>query len=210
VEESDKLLLKSAKEMHKYLSEEVFPDLKVGLLHGKMPDSEKDEIMRKFSEGEYNILVSTTVIEVGIDVPNATVMMIENPERFGLAQLHQLRGRVGRGSEQSYCVLVTKDKLSKDAHLRINAMLSTNDGFKLAEMDLRLRGPGDIFGTAQSGFPFLFKIANLSKDGSILQLARSVAEDLLREDPELKSSDHLLLASEVAKEIKRSPWGMIS
>ncbi len=211
IKESEKLDYKNLEQGYEQIVQ-AFPPPKyrVGIVHGKMRPEDKDWEMRRFAEGKTHILVATTVIEVGVNVPNATVMVIESAERFGLSQLHQLRGRVGRGDEQSYCILMTKDRLSRDAMTRIQAMTSTTDGFKLAEMDLRLRGPGDIFGTEQSGFPFLFKIANLSKDGHILQIARSVAEEVLKEDPQLSLPQNAGLAREVAKEIKRSPWGMIS
>ncbi len=211
IKESEKLDYQNLEQGYEQLKQ-VFPPpkYKIGIVHGKMRPEDKDYEMKLFAEGKTQILVATTVIEVGVNVPNATVMVIESAERFGLSQLHQLRGRVGRGSAQSYCILVTKDQLSRDAMTRIQAMVSTTDGFKLSEMDMRLRGPGDIFGTAQSGFPYLFKIANLSKDRHILELARNIAQDLLKEDPNLSNPEHYLLAKEVDKEIKRSPWGMIS
>ena len=184
VEESEKLLLKSAKEMYEYLSEEVFPDLKVGLLHGKMPDSQKEEVMREFSEGKYDILVSTTVIEVGIDVPNATVMVIENPERFGLAQLHQLRGRVGRSKYQAYCFLIYGD-VDMDTYERLRFFESTTDGFKIAEYDLKLRGPGEFLGTRQHGMPE-FKFADIVRDSEILRKARIDAFELVNNDPNME------------------------
>ncbi len=211
IKESEKLDYKNLEQGYEHIVQ-IFPPPKyrVGILHGQMRPEDKELEMKRFARGETQILVATTVIEVGVNVPNATVMVIESAERFGLSQLHQLRGRVGRGGDQSYCILVTKDKLSSDARKRIDTMVSTTDGFKIAEMDLRLRGPGDIFGTAQSGFPFHFRIANLSKDGAILQLARNVAEEVLREDPELSRPEHELLKREVDREIKRSPWGLIS
>ncbi len=209
IKESEKLDYRNLEEGYEHIRQ-VFPHYKIGIVHGQMRPEDKELEMQRFARGETQILVATTVIEVGVNVPNATVMVIESAERFGLSQLHQLRGRVGRGAEQSYCILMTGNKLSKDAKIRINAMVSTNDGFKIAEMDMKLRGPGDIFGTEQSGFPYLFKIANLSKDGKILELARNVAVDLLKDDPLLLRPEHELLAREVEKEIKRSPWGMIS
>ncbi len=211
IKESEKLDYKNLEQGYEHiLAEFPPPKYRVGMLHGQMKPEDKDLEMARFARGETQILVATTVIEVGVNVPNATVMVIESAERFGLSQLHQLRGRVGRGGEQSYCILVTKDKLSSDARKRIDTMVSTTDGFKIAEMDLHLRGPGDIFGTAQSGFPFHFRIANLSKDGKILQLARNIAEELLQQDPELVLEQHQLLRREVDREIKRSPWGLIS
>ena len=149
-----------------------------------MKPQEKDEEMQRFISGETQILVATTVIEVGVNVPNASVMIIENAERFGLAQLHQLRGRVGRGAEQSYCILVTKYELSKDTRRRMQIMTETNDGFEIAEEDLKLRGPGDLEGTQQSGIAFDLKLANLARDGQILELARQKAQQLLDADPE--------------------------
>lgn len=163
------------------------------VVHGKMPAKLKDYGMELFKQGTAQILISTTVIEVGVNVPNATVMVVESAERFGLSQLHQLRGRVGRGAEQSYCILMTKDRLGRDARLRMEAMVSTTDGFRLSELDLQLRGAGDIDGTAQSGQGIDIKVANLAKDGDILEHARSVAERILAEDPQLQHPDNRLL-----------------
>jgi ATP-dependent DNA helicase RecG len=160
--------------MYQHLSEKVFPDLRVGLLHGRLKTSEKESIMEEFRRGDVQILVSTTVIEVGVDVPNATVMVIEQAERFGLSQLHQLRGRVGRGAEQSYCILVT-GKLSDSGRERIRTMVESNDGFYIAEMDLKLRGPGEFFGTKQSGLPAL-RVGNIIRDQDVLEVARSEAQ----------------------------------
>jgi len=179
IEESETQAMKAAQKMHGHLAREVFPDLSVGLLHGRMGAAEKDAAMDLFKRGQTNILVSTTVIEVGVDVPNATVMVIEQAERFGLAQLHQLRGRVGRGAEQSYCVLVT-DRVNDAARERIRTMVNTNDGFVIAEMDLKLRGPGEFFGTRQSGLPAL-RVANILRDQEILVAARDAAGDFLNE-----------------------------
>jgi ATP-dependent DNA helicase RecG len=181
IEESEAQALKAAEKMHRLLSEVVFPGVKVGLLHGRMGAEEKEAVMSAFKEGEIQILVSTTVIEVGVDVPNATVMVIEQAERFGLAQLHQLRGRVGRGAEQSYCILVT-GKLNEAAQERIRALVESTDGFQIAEMDLRLRGPGEFFGTRQSGLP-AFRIADIVRDQEILELARSEAEAFIQQPP---------------------------
>jgi ATP-dependent DNA helicase RecG len=182
VEESDKLDVGSAVEAHQRLSQEIFPDLRVGLLHGRMSGGAKDEVMRAFAAGEYDVLVSTTVVEVGIDVPNASLIMIEDADRFGLAQLHQLRGRVGRGEHKSYCALVTKAD-GREAMERLNALEETNDGFKLAEKDLELRGPGDFLGSRQSGLPNL-RIAQLG-DMETLRAAREAAEHLFADDPTL-------------------------
>ena len=180
IEESEKLDLKAATIMFEELRDKVFPKRRVGLLHGKMKSGDKDEIMRQFVEGELNILVSTTVIEVGVDVPNASLMVIEHAERFGLSQLHQLRGRVGRGAEQSFCVLLTGDKKTAVAKERLGIMEETNDGFKIAEKDLEIRGQGEIFGTRQSGIQS-FKIANIIRDLDILEAAKKEAEYYLTE-----------------------------
>ena len=181
IEESETQAVKAAEAAHRELSTHVFPQLKVGLLHGKLAADEKERVMDEFKRGEVNVLVSTTVIEVGVDVPNASVMLIENAERFGLAQLHQLRGRVGRGAEQSYCILVT-DKLSEAGRERIRTLVDSSDGFHIAEMDLRLRGPGEFLGTKQSGLP-VFRIGNLLRDQEILELARAEAQALVATAP---------------------------
>ncbi|MBX5495114.1 MAG: ATP-dependent DNA helicase RecG [Bryobacteraceae bacterium] len=173
IEESETQAMKAAEKMHRHLSTEVFPQYQVGLLHGRLSTEEKESVMDRFKKGEVQILVSTTVIEVGVDVPNATVMVIEQAERFGLAQLHQLRGRVGRGAEQSYCILVT-GKLNDAGRERIRTMVESNDGFQIAEMDLRLRGPGEFFGTRQSGLPAL-RIGNILRDQEVLEMARNEA-----------------------------------
>ena len=182
VEESEVLDVGAAVDAHARLSEEIFPDLRVGLLHGRLKGAEKDEVMRSFAGGDLDILVSTSVVEVGVDVPNATLMLIEDAERFGLAQLHQFRGRVGRGEHESYCALFSRVKGGAQ-HERLNALAETTDGFILAEKDLELRGPGDFLGTRQSGLPDL-KMANLS-DTATLHLAQEAAQDLLRQDPDL-------------------------
>lgn len=194
VEESDVIEAKAAVDEHERLSRDVFPDLNVGLLHGRMRAAEKDEVMIRFRDGEINILVSTSVVEVGIDVPNATVMLIEGAERFGLAQLHQFRGRVGRGSEKSYCLLVSGDS-GGDVKTRLQAMVDTQDGFKLAQIDLELRGPGDFLGTRQSGLPEL-RLADLA-DMRDVDKARTEAKLILDEDPALERNDHVLLANKV-------------
>lgn len=178
IEESEKSDLKAATEMYRELKTSIFPHRRVGLLHGKLPAAEKEAVMRQFAAGEIDILVSTTVVEVGVDVPNATVMVIEHAERFGLSQLHQLRGRVGRGSDKSYCVLMTGDRQTATARQRLGIMEETSDGFRIAEKDLEIRGQGEIFGTQQSGEQ-LFRIANLARDQAILVEARRAAEFLL-------------------------------
>ncbi|MBI2493274.1 MAG: DNA helicase RecG, partial [Candidatus Rokubacteria bacterium] len=192
VEESEALDLKAATDMARRLAEDVFPHLTVGLLHGRLGFDEKDAIMRRFKDGAVQILVSTTVIEVGIDVPNASVMLIEHAERFGLSQLHQLRGRVGRGPWKSYCILLTAGRLSEDAARRIAVMVETNDGFRIAEADLELRGPGEFFGTRQSGLPE-FRVADLLRDAPLLAEARREAEAIVARDPELRDPAHRTL-----------------
>jgi ATP-dependent DNA helicase RecG len=189
IEESELIDLKAATDMAVQLQKEVFPDLVVGLLHGRLSFDEKDAIMRRFKAGEIHVLVSTTVIEVGIDVPNASVMLIEHAERFGLSQLHQLRGRVGRGPWKSYCILLAAGRLGEDAERRVRAMVETNDGFKLAEVDLQLRGPGEFFGTRQSGLPE-FRVADLLRDAAILEEARRDALAIIAADPELRALEH--------------------
>jgi ATP-dependent DNA helicase RecG len=174
IEENEETELKAAIKMYRELSGHVFADLKVGLLHGRLDPELKDQVMRMFQKGELQILVATTVIEVGVDVPNATVMVIEHAERFGLAQLHQLRGRIGRGAAKSYCVLMTGGKVSEEGEKRLNAMVKTNDGFEIAELDLELRGPGEFFGTRQAGMPS-FRVANLIRDRELLEAAKREA-----------------------------------
>jgi ATP-dependent DNA helicase RecG len=182
IEGSEKLDLKNLEEGYEVICR-MFPNLSVGKLHGKMNDADKNRIMETFAEGEIKILVSTSVIEVGVDVPKASVMIIVNAERFGLAQLHQLRGRVGRGAESSYCVLVTNQKLTENTRRRMEIMVSTSDGFVIAEEDLRLRGPGDIEGTQQSGLFFNLKVANIVRDNDILERARQAARTMIESDP---------------------------
>lgn len=201
VEESEKLDLTAATEAADHLAQEVFPDYHFGLLHGRMKSAQKDEVMSRFRQGEVQILVSTTVIEVGVDVPNATVMVIEHADRFGLSQLHQLRGRVGRGADKSYCVLVPSTKLSQDALRRLNVMISTDDGFRLAEADLEIRGPGDFLGTRQAGLPDL-RVANLLKDQMVLEQARCEAFDYVEKTDQLNSDATLPIKQEL---IRR--WG---
>jgi len=182
IKESEKIDLKNLEEGYLHICEE-FPDCKVCKVHGKMKAAEKDAQMQLFVSGEAQIMVATTVIEVGVNVPNASVMIIENAERFGLSQLHQLRGRVGRGAEQSYCILVTEYKLVEETRKRLEIMVRTNDGFEIAEADLKLRGPGDLEGTQQSGIAFDLKIADIARDGQLLQYVRNVAEEVVDADP---------------------------
>jgi ATP-dependent DNA helicase RecG len=181
IEESETQAMKAAEHMYEHLSREVFPQFSVGLMHGRLGSNEKEAVMQRFKEGEIKILVSTTVVEVGVDVPNATVMVIEQAERFGLAQLHQLRGRVGRGAAQSYCMLVT-EKMNDTARERIRTLVDSTDGFYIADMDLKLRGPGEFFGTKQSGLPSL-RIANILRDTDILEAARREAVDFVAHPP---------------------------
>ncbi|MGK7394755.1 MAG: ATP-dependent DNA helicase RecG [Candidatus Cyclobacteriaceae bacterium M3_2C_046] len=209
IEESEKMDLKNLEDGYESICR-AFPDSQVSYLHGKLKPDAKDYEMQRFVKGETQIMVSTTVIEVGVDVPNASVMVIENAERFGLSQLHQLRGRVGRGAEQSYCVLMTDYKLTKEAKYRINTLVKTNNGFEIAEADLNLRGPGDIMGTQQSGILDLL-IADLAKDSKILPLARDAAKALLEQDPQLNHPDNLNLSRHLAS-LKKTVinWSRIS
>ncbi len=187
------------------------PKYQLTMVHGQMKAEEKEAAMQEFVSGKSQILVATTVIEVGVNVPNASVMLIESAERFGLSQLHQLRGRVGRGSEQSYCILITSYKLSNDSRTRMETMVRTNDGFEIAEVDMKLRGPGDIHGTQQSGVPFNLKIAHLTKDTAIMQYVREIALQLLQEDPKLKSNENLLLAKQLRlQKLQTVNWSVIS
>lgn len=210
IEESEKLDLKNLEEGFEHIKE-VFPDYTVCKVHGKMKPKEKEAEMQRFVNREAHIMVATTVIEVGVNVPNASVMVIESAQRFGLSQLHQLRGRVGRGADQSFCILVTPYELSADTRKRIDIMVDSNDGFEIAEADLRLRGPGDLEGTQQSGIPFNLKIANLVRDSEILQLAREVAQKVLDEDAQLEREDNLILRRQLKKlGGNRYNWGLIS
>jgi ATP-dependent DNA helicase RecG len=194
VEESDKIDAKAAVAEHEILAREVFPDLQVGLVHGRLKADEKETVMRAFYKGDLNILVATSVIEVGVDVPNSTVMVIEGANRFGLAQLHQFRGRVGRGQHQSYCVLIA-DESTGDAEKRLTALEETNDGFLLAEKDLELRGPGEFFGQRQSGMPEL-RMASLL-DLPLLEMAQREASNLFSNDPDLLTPEHALLKKQL-------------
>ena len=187
------------------------PEYSISVVHGKMTPAIKEESMRLFREGKSHILIATTVIEVGVDIPNATVMVIESAERFGLSQLHQLRGRVGRGADQSYCLLISSVKLSKEAAARLEVMIRTNDGFEIAETDLQLRGPGDIEGTMQSGIPFDLKIADLGKDGQLIGYVRNIAEEIISKDPLLETGQNLVLNNELKRLFsKHQSWSNIS
>jgi len=192
---------------------EIFtePQYRISMVHGKMKPAEKEEQMQLFASGQTQILVATTVIEVGVNVPNASVMVIESAERFGLSQLHQLRGRVGRGVDQSYCVLISSPKLSKESRQRMEIMVRTNDGFEISEADLKMRGPGDLEGTQQSGIPFNLKIANLATDGQILQQARDLAQEVLDEDPDLSFEKNFVMNKQLNSLARQSVnWGVIS
>jgi len=192
IKESEKSDLKNLETGYDSLKE-IFPEYKISMVHGQMKAQLKEEEMKRFAEGETQIMVATTVIEVGVNVPNASVMVIFDAQRFGLSQLHQLRGRVGRGAKQSYCILVTNYKLSKETKKRIDIMCDTNDGFRIAEADLKLRGPGDLEGTQQSGIAFDLKIANIARDGQIVQMARDEAQQIIDNDPECNHPQNALL-----------------
>jgi ATP-dependent DNA helicase RecG len=211
IEESEKLDLENLQDGYERLLG-IFPrpDYQITVVHGRMKAQDKEEAMQGFKALKTQIMVSTTVIEVGVNVPNATVMIIENAERFGLAQLHQLRGRVGRGADQSYCILMTSYKLSKTARERLDVICKSNDGFVIAEADLKLRGPGDIAGTKQSG-AFEFKAANLVEDQAILKTARMIAEEILTRDPALRAPEHATMARFLSTEYKyKQDWSRIS
>ena len=182
MEESEKMDLRAAQETYQHLSQKVFIGLRVGLLHGRLKTAEKEEVMAGFAANETHILVATTVIEVGVDVPNASVMMVEHAERFGLAQLHQLRGRIGRGTSRSTCLLMHGKNLTEEAEARLQCMLETTNGFKIAEKDLEIRGPGEFFGTKQAGLPAL-RAANLIRDRELLELARGEALSYVEHPP---------------------------
>lgn len=210
IQENEKLDLKNVEDGFQY-ARETFSDFNVGLVHGKMKPADKDRQMQLFAAGKTQILVATTVIEVGVNVPNASVMIIENAERFGLSQLHQLRGRVGRGADQSYCILMTKPDISKDTRRRLEIMTETSDGFQIAEADMQLRGPGDIEGTQQSGIAFNLRIANLAADGQIVRIARECADAILNADPALEHPDNRLLAEQLHRHFgKTIDWSRIS
>ncbi len=212
IKESEKMDYKDLEDGWDTISR-VFPPPKycISIVHGKMTPQNKDISMKLFKDGHAHILIATTVIEVGVDIPNATVMVIESAERFGLSQLHQLRGRVGRGADQSYCILMSSDKLSGEAAKRIEVMVRTNDGFEIAETDLQLRGPGDIEGTQQSGIPFDLKIANLGKDGQIIEYVRNIAEKILEKDPGLEDDQNTILRLELNRNFsQKQSWSNIS
>ncbi len=210
IDENDKLELRSLTEGYEQICE-TFSNYRVAFVHGRLKPAEKDYQMSLFASGTAQILVATTVIEVGVNVPNATTMLIENAERFGLSQLHQLRGRVGRGADRSYCILMTKHKIAKDTRRRLELMTQTTDGFRIAEEDMQMRGPGDIEGTMQSGIPFELHLANLATDGQIIQLARDAAERLLDADPELSSPANYAFSRALHESISRTAdWSKIS
>jgi ATP-dependent DNA helicase RecG len=203
-----KTALKAAMLMHEELRKKVFPELRVGLLHGRLDPEEKDSAMRKFQQGEIDVLVATTVIEVGVDVPNATVMVVEHAERFGLAQLHQLRGRIGRGAAKSYCVLMTGGKVSPEGERRLKEMVRTQDGFEIAELDLLLRGPGEFFGTRQAGMPGL-RVANLVRDRKLLELAKLEANRIVEQkDPEITAEDRARIMQHLRQHWQRR-YGLV-
>ena len=210
IEESEKIDLKNLEEGYEVLRQ-VFPEFRLSKVHGKMKPAEKEAEMQKFVSGETQILVATTVIEVGVNVPNASVMVIFEAQRFGLSQLHQLRGRVGRGADQSYCILVTNMQLASDTRKRIDIMCETNDGFRIAEADLKLRGPGDLEGTQQSGMAFDLKIADIARDGQLVQMARDEARQIIEDDPDCRSERYAILWRRL-KELKKTNinWGAIS
>ena len=210
IEESEKSDLKNLEDGFEAMRE-IFPQYRLSKVHGRMKPKDKDAEMQRFASGETQILVATTVIEVGVNVPNASVMVILDAQRFGLSQLHQLRGRVGRGAEQSYCILVTTFKLSEETRKRIDIMCETNDGFRIAEADLKLRGPGDLEGTQQSGIAFDLKIADIARDGQIVQLAREQAQAIIDRDPECSSNEYKMLWDRL-KELRKSNvnWSAIS
>ena len=210
IQESEKMDLRNLEEGYDYMRE-VFPDYKISMVHGKLKPKEKDYQMQKFVSGETQIMVATTVIEVGVNVPNASVMVIESAQRFGLSQLHQLRGRVGRGGEQSFCILLTGYKLAADTRKRMEIMVRTNDGFEISEADLQIRGPGDMEGTQQSGLPFELKIANLAQDGKMLEIARGAAIEILDADPQLEKTENRILQNQLRKlKTNTLNWGIIS
>ena len=209
IEESETLDLKNLMDGYESICR-AFPEYPISIVHGNMKAADKDFEMQRFVKGETKIMVATTVIEVGVNVPNASVMVVENAERFGLSQLHQLRGRVGRGADQSYCILISKYELSKDSRVRLDTMVRTNNGFEIADVDLKLRGPGDLMGTQQSGVADLL-IADLSKDAPILTLARDAAQELLQTDPDLFQPENALVLRQIRAQKKHEiNWSRIS
>tara|TARA_B100001939_G_scaffold155297_1_gene134165 strand:- start:1726 stop:2559 length:834 start_codon:yes stop_codon:yes gene_type:complete len=211
IEESEKMDYKDLMDGYESVVRRFpMPDYTVSIVHGKMKADDKEFEMERFVSGKSQIMVATTVIEVGVNVPNASLMVIESAERFGLSQLHQLRGRVGRGADQSYCILMTGFKLSEDGKTRIETMVRTNDGFEIAEQDLRLRGPGDIMGTQQSGV-LDFKLADLAKDAQLVQLTKQHVDELLKRDPDLVMKENLYIRKELMRQSKLKPnWSNIS
>jgi ATP-dependent DNA helicase RecG len=209
IEESEKMELKDLMDGYESVAR-AFPEYQISIVHGKMKPKDKDFEMQRFVRGETQIMVATTVIEVGVNVPNASVMVVENAERFGLAQLHQLRGRVGRGADQSYCILMTDYKITREGRARIETLVGTNNGFEIADMDLKLRGPGDLSGTQQSGVLDLL-IADLAKDGPILQEAREAAQGVLEADEKLALPKHYVIRQHIESLKKdETNWSRIS
>ena len=210
IEESEHIDLKNLEDGYETLRQ-AFPEFKMSKVHGKIKPKEKEEEMQRFASGETQILVATTVIEVGVNVPNASVMVILDAQRFGLSQLHQLRGRVGRGADQSYCILVTGHQLSADTRKRIDIMCDTNDGFRIAEADLKLRGPGDLEGTQQSGMSFDLKIADIARDGQLVQMARDEAQRIIESDPLMQHPDNAIFVRRLYELRKTNVnWSAIS
>ncbi len=210
IDESETIDFKNLSEGYEYM-QKAFPNRKVVMVHGRMKPAEKEEAMNIFANGEAEIMVATTVIEVGVNVPNASVMVIESAERFGLSQLHQLRGRVGRGAEQSYCILMTSFKLAEETRKRMEIMTRTNDGFEIAEADMKMRGPGDLEGTQQSGLPFELKIANITRDSQLLMMGRQIATEILEDDPFLEKEKNHVLQKQLTKlSRQKMNWSMIS
>jgi ATP-dependent DNA helicase RecG len=211
IEENEKMKYHDVEQGFLNMQAAFGPEYSVVMVHGKMKPKDKEAAMQRFVSGQAHVMVATTVIEVGVNVPNASVMVIESAERFGLSQLHQLRGRVGRGADQSYCVLVTGYNLSSDTRKRIQIMCDTTDGFQIAEADMQLRGPGDIEGTQQSGLAFDLRIASLAKDGHILQFARDLAKEIIDKDPLLEAPANNLLRRRLSVLFcKRVDWSQIS
>jgi ATP-dependent DNA helicase RecG len=210
IEESEKIDLKNLEQGYDVLCQ-AFPEYRLSKVHGKMKPADKEREMQRFVSGETQMLVATTVIEVGVNVPNASVMVIFDAQRFGLSQLHQLRGRVGRGADQSYCLLVTPFKLAEETRKRIDIMCETNDGFRIAEADLKLRGPGDLEGTQQSGMAFDLKIADIARDGQLVQMARDEAQLIVDEDPTCTSDKYRILWNRL-RELRKTNinWAAIS